>query len=93
MKQEQAVKEQEQSEYKTELLEKCDTSNKDIFTWKYFTSIHISVESCGRMCSMKMRSKKEEDIKQEKTQTPTQENIKTSFRMTIEPQAVRDQVR
>lgn len=32
MRQEYAVKEQEQSGYKIELLEKCYTSSKDIFT-------------------------------------------------------------
>lgn len=32
MKQEYAVKEQEQSGYKIELLEKCHTSSKDILT-------------------------------------------------------------
>ena len=71
MKQEYAVKEQEQSGYKIELLEKCYTSSKDIFTWKYFTSFPTSVASCERVCSMKMRSKKEEDVKQENTDCNT----------------------
>lgn len=71
MKQEHAVKEQEQSGYKIELVEECYPSSKDIFTWKYFTSFHTSVESCERMCSMKMRSKKEEDVKRESTDCNT----------------------
>lgn len=39
MKQEQAVTKQEPSEYKTELLEKCDTYSKNIFRQKYFISM------------------------------------------------------